>query len=98
MLHQICIRPKAYIVLLLVTLKDGLPDKSRGIIKDAVPKKADWIKCLPPILVPFTSDYYRYFDTTLLAEFLYECVERTIDKIIPEEVGYLKIILFVFTS
>jgi hypothetical protein len=37
-----------------------------------------------------TSDYYRYFDATLLAEFLYECVERTIDNIIPEEVGYLQ--------
>ncbi len=37
-----------------------------------------------------TIDYYRYFDATLLSEFLFECVERTIDNIIPNEVGYLQ--------
>jgi len=37
-----------------------------------------------------TIDYYRYFDATLQAEFLFECVERTIDYIIPNEVDYLQ--------
>ncbi|MCD6178915.1 MAG: Fic family protein, partial [Bacteroidales bacterium] len=36
-----------------------------------------------------TIDYYRYFDATKQAEFLYECVKDTIDNIIPEEVTYL---------
>lgn len=36
-----------------------------------------------------TIDYYRYFDATRQAEFLYECVEDTIKKVIPEEVNYL---------
>jgi hypothetical protein len=36
-----------------------------------------------------TSDYYRYFDATKQAEFLYECVQDTIDNIIPNEVNYL---------
>ncbi|WP_373523147.1 Fic family protein [Aquiflexum sp.] len=36
-----------------------------------------------------TVDYYRYFDATKQAEFLYECVEDTIHHIIPEEVDYL---------
>ncbi len=36
-----------------------------------------------------TIDYYRYFDATRLAEFLYECVEDTIINIIPGEVDYL---------
>jgi DNA-binding transcriptional ArsR family regulator len=35
-------------------------------------------------------DYYRYFDATLQAEFLFECVDYTIKKIIPEEVAYLQ--------
>jgi len=35
-------------------------------------------------------DYYRYFDATLQAEFLFECVDYTINKIIPEEVAYLR--------
>jgi Fic family protein len=37
-----------------------------------------------------TIDFYRYFDATKQAEFLYECVEETIEKIIPEEINYLQ--------
>ncbi len=37
-----------------------------------------------------TIDLYRYFDATLQAEFLYECVEETIEKIIPEELDFLE--------
>lgn len=36
-----------------------------------------------------TADYYRYFDATRQAEFLYDCVEDTIKNIIPKEVDYL---------
>ncbi|MCX6270975.1 MAG: Fic family protein [Bacteroidetes bacterium] len=36
-----------------------------------------------------TIDYYRYFDATEQAEFLFDCVDFTINKIIPEEVKYL---------
>lgn len=38
-----------------------------------------------------TLDYYKYFDATKQAEFLFECVDFTISKIIPEEVRYLQI-------
>lgn len=37
-----------------------------------------------------TIDYYRYFDATVQAEFLFECVDYTINKIIPDEVTYLQ--------
>ncbi len=37
-----------------------------------------------------TIDYYRYFDATRQAEFLYDCVNETIERIIPEEVAYLQ--------
>ncbi|MFH0756720.1 MAG: hypothetical protein V2B15_05485 [Bacteroidota bacterium] len=37
-----------------------------------------------------TIDYYRYFDATSQAEFLFDCVNKTIDTIIPQEVSYLK--------
>lgn len=37
-----------------------------------------------------TIDYYRYFDATAQAEFLFECVEHTINNIIPQEVAYLQ--------
>ena len=36
-----------------------------------------------------TADFYSYLDLTPQAKFLYECVEETILKIIPEEIGYL---------
>ncbi len=37
-----------------------------------------------------TIDYYRYFDATRQAEFLYDCVNDTIERLIPEEVTYLQ--------
>jgi len=37
-----------------------------------------------------TIDYYRYFDATSQAEFLFDCVNYTINRIIPQEVEYLQ--------
>jgi hypothetical protein len=37
-----------------------------------------------------TADIYRYFDCTENAEFLYECVQRTVEKVLPKEIEYLK--------
>jgi Fic family protein len=37
-----------------------------------------------------TADYYRYFDATAHTEFLYRCVEQTIEHDLPEEVAYLQ--------
>lgn len=36
-----------------------------------------------------TIDYYRYFDATKQAEFLFDSVNDTIENVIPEEVNYL---------
>jgi hypothetical protein len=37
-----------------------------------------------------TIDYYRYFDATKQAAFLYDCVNDTIENIIPQEIDYLQ--------
>ena len=37
-----------------------------------------------------TSDFYRYFDATPHAEFLYECVAKTIEEDLPNETDYLR--------
>ncbi|MEZ4754390.1 MAG: Fic family protein [Bdellovibrionota bacterium] len=37
-----------------------------------------------------TLDLYRFFDATKQVEFIYECIEETITKTLPEEVDYLK--------
>lgn len=36
-----------------------------------------------------TGDYYRFFDATPHAEFLYACVRRTVEKDLPEEADFL---------
>jgi hypothetical protein len=37
-----------------------------------------------------TADFYRFFDATPQAEFLYQCVERTIDVDLPAETAFLR--------
>ena len=37
-----------------------------------------------------TADLYRYFDCTAEAEFLYACVQRTVEHDLPQEIDYLK--------
>ncbi len=37
-----------------------------------------------------TADLYRYFDCTEEAEFLYQCVKRTIEHDLPHEIDYLR--------
>ncbi|MGH7041185.1 MAG: Fic family protein, partial [Acetobacteraceae bacterium] len=37
-----------------------------------------------------TADYYRYFDATTHAEFLYKCVEQTVEHDLPDEVRFLE--------
>lgn len=37
-----------------------------------------------------TVDYYRYFDATAHTEFLYRCVEETVERDLPDEVGFLE--------
>lgn len=37
-----------------------------------------------------TADLYRYFDATDTAEFLYACVQRTVEEDLPCEIDYLR--------
>ena len=37
-----------------------------------------------------TGDFYRFFDATVHAEFLYRCVEETVIRDLPDEVAYLE--------
>lgn len=37
-----------------------------------------------------TADLYRYLDCTEEAEFLYECVSRTVEQDLPREIDYLR--------
>ncbi|MEA1919980.1 MAG: cell filamentation protein Fic, partial [Campylobacterota bacterium] len=37
-----------------------------------------------------TDDLYRYFDCTQSCEFIYECVQKTIQETLPNELKYLR--------
>jgi hypothetical protein len=37
-----------------------------------------------------TADFYRFFDATAHAEFLYRCVAETVDRDLPDEVRFLE--------
>ncbi|MFO1258890.1 MAG: Fic family protein [Gammaproteobacteria bacterium] len=37
-----------------------------------------------------TVDLYRYFDATKQAEFLFSCIQETIEKVLPKEIDYLQ--------
>ena len=37
-----------------------------------------------------TADLYRFYDCTAEAEFLYDCVRKTIEEDLPREITYLK--------
>lgn len=37
-----------------------------------------------------TADFYRYFDATAQAEFLYACVKKTVEEDLPQEADYLR--------
>lgn len=37
-----------------------------------------------------TADYYRYFDATVHAEFLYRCVNKTVEEDLPKETAFLR--------
>lgn len=37
-----------------------------------------------------TGDFYRFFDATPHAEFLYECVQKTIEEDLPQEADFLR--------
>jgi Fic family protein len=65
------------------------------ILEDFTAPKLEWIEWKPcpknnVEILNETIDLYRYGDLTKQAEFLYECVEDTIKRIIPEELEYLR--------
>ncbi len=67
----------------------------QGVLEDYSSHRIDLIEWEPTPshnirILNDTIDLFRYFDVTLQAEFLYECVEETISRIIPEEIDYLE--------
>lgn len=70
-------------------------DEYRKILEQFSKPRLDYIKWRPTgknniEVLNDTIDLYRYFDATVQAEFLFECVEETVNKTLPDEVEYLR--------
>lgn len=70
-------------------------DEYRKILESYSRPRLEFIKWRPTEkgnveVLNNTIDLYRYFDATKQAEFLFECIQETIEKTLPEEVDYLK--------
>ncbi|HJV20001.1 MAG TPA: Fic family protein [Sediminibacterium sp.] len=70
-------------------------DEYRGVLEDFSTPRLDLIKWKPDEnnnveVLNDTIDMYRYFDATKQVEFLYSCVQQTVEQTIPGEVAYLE--------
>jgi hypothetical protein len=67
----------------------------RGVLESYSKPLLEFIEWRPTLdgnvdVLNDTADYYRYFDATAHAEFLYRCVQQTVEHDLPEEVAYLQ--------
>jgi hypothetical protein len=67
----------------------------RGVLESYSKSLLEFIEWRPTLdgnvdVLNDTADYYRYFDATAHAEFLYRCVQQTVEHDLPEEVAYLQ--------
>lgn len=86
--------PKGLIFPVSAVILDRIDDY-RKVLESFSKSRIDFIKWKPTPdgnveVLNETIDLYRYFDATNQAEFLYECVEETVLKILLEEVQYLE--------
>ncbi len=67
----------------------------KNILEEYSKPRLELIKWKPTIhgnveVLNDTIELYQYFDATAQAEFIYNCVQDTIEKILPEEIKYLQ--------
>lgn len=70
-------------------------DEYQAILESYSSERIDLIEWKPTTdhnvkILSDTIDLYRYYDITTQVEFLYKCVEDTIEHIIPDELDYLE--------
>ncbi len=86
--------PKGLIFPVSAVILDRIDDYRKTLEQHSKPR-LDLIKWRPTDkgnveILDETIDLYRYFDVTRQAEFLFECVEETVNKTLPDEVNYLR--------
>lgn len=86
--------PKGLIFPVSAVILDRI-DEYKEVLESYSKPRLDFVEweATPDVNVEIlndTIDLYRYFDATKQAEFLYECVEKTVTDTLPEEVQYLE--------
>ncbi len=85
--------PPAMVFPVSTVMLDDI-DKYRMILQNHTGPLMDFIEWKPTAdknveVLNDTADLYRYFDCTEATEFLYACVQRTIEHDLPKEIAYL---------
>ncbi len=67
----------------------------KGVLEGTSRPLLDWIDWRPTAkgnvdVTVDSADFYRFFDATAHAEFLFECIERSVETALPEELGFLQ--------
>jgi len=70
-------------------------DEYQSVLESYSSQRIDLIEWKPTTdynvkILGETIDLYRYYDLTLQVEFLYECIEDTIEHIIPDELDFFE--------
>ena len=86
--------PKGLIFPVSAVILDRI-EEYRNVLEHFSKPRLDYIEWRPTEknnveVLNETIDLYRYFDATKQAEFFLECVEETVNKMLPEEVVHLK--------
>lgn len=85
--------PSGMVFPISATILDRM-DSYRNVLEDYSRRLLDLVEWEPTVegnvsVLSDTTDFYRYFDATPQAEFLYDCVRRTIDEDLPRETRFL---------
>jgi hypothetical protein len=86
--------PKGLVFPVSSVMLDRIDDYRRTLQAHSAPLM-DFIEWRPTAghnieVLNDTADLYRYFDCTEAAEFLYACVQRTVEHDLPKEIDYLR--------
>lgn len=93
-LAEKCFNPTGIVFPISATILDRI-DQYRQVLETYSRRVLPLVKWKPTQdgnveVLNDTADFYRYFDATAQAEFLYSCVKKTIEEDLPQETDYLR--------
>jgi hypothetical protein len=86
--------PEEIILPVSSAILDDIP-RYREVLESISRPLLDWINWTPTEtgnveILQDTSDFYRYFDATAHTEYLFKCIDRAVEKDLPEELAFLE--------